>query len=53
MHRVFNCGIGLVLVVASDIASGVAARLAELGETALPIGKVERRGADAPGTIVV
>lgn len=53
MHRVFNCGIGFVLVVAGDIASAVAAKLAELGETAFLIGGVERRGSDAPGTIVV
>jgi len=53
MHRVFNCGIGLVLVVPGDIASAVVARLAELGENAFLIGSVERRGADAPGTIVV
>ena len=37
--RVFNCGIGMVLVV-SDPQAALAA-LAELGETAYPIGRVE------------
>ena len=53
MHRVFNCGIGLVLVVASEDADRAAARLFELGERAMVIGRVERRTRDSPGTIVV
>ena len=42
MHRVFNCGIGMVLVVTSDAAPAVVARLAQMGETAMVIGAVER-----------
>jgi phosphoribosylformylglycinamidine cyclo-ligase len=53
MRRVFNCGVGLILVVARDVASAVVARFAELGETAFVIGSVERRGGEEPGTIVV
>jgi phosphoribosylformylglycinamidine cyclo-ligase len=53
MHRVFNCGIGMVLVVPSDAAPAVLARLAQMGETAMVIGAVEPRAADAPGTVVV
>ena len=53
MHRVFNCGIGMVLVVASDAAPAVVARLAQMGETAMVIGAVEQRAADSPGTVVV
>ena len=53
MHRVFNCGVGLVLVVARDVAAAVVARLAELGETAFLIGSVERGDAAGPRTIVV
>jgi phosphoribosylformylglycinamidine cyclo-ligase len=46
MLRVFNCGIGMVLVVA-DPQAAVAA-LAELGETAFTIGRVE--AADGPAS---
>ena len=53
MYRVFNCGIGMVLVVPSDAAPAVLARLAQMGETAMVIGAVEPRAADAPGTVVV
>ncbi len=53
MHRVFNCGIGMVLVVASDAAPAVIARLGQLGETATLIGAVERSVTDAPSTVVV
>jgi phosphoribosylformylglycinamidine cyclo-ligase len=53
MHRVFNCGIGLVLVVEPGAAQIAIDRLTASGETACVIGAVERRRADAPGTIVV
>jgi phosphoribosylformylglycinamidine cyclo-ligase len=52
MHRVFNCGIGLVLVVARERAEAARERLEALGETAYLIGRVERRAAGGPGTIV-
>ncbi len=52
MHRVFNCGIGLVLVVDRDAAQSATDRLTELGETAYMIGAVEQRRPDAPGTVV-
>jgi phosphoribosylformylglycinamidine cyclo-ligase len=40
MLRVFNCGVGMVLVVAdADAAEGV---LAEMGETAVRLGRVAR-----------
>src|SRR5208282_6446205 len=42
MHRVFNCGIGLVLVVAARDAQATIARLEAQGETAYTIGRVER-----------
>ena len=52
MHRVFNCGIGLVLVVDRNAAQTAIDRLAALGETASIIGAVEQRKPGAPGTIV-
>jgi phosphoribosylformylglycinamidine cyclo-ligase len=53
MHRVFNCGIGLVLVVAPADADRAVARLRELGEHAYVIGRVVPRAPGAPGTVVV
>lgn len=42
MLRVFNCGVGLVLVVAPDVADRTTAMLAAAGETVFRIGSVER-----------
>jgi phosphoribosylformylglycinamidine cyclo-ligase len=42
MHRVFNCGIGLVLCVAPAHAARVRARLERLGETVYEIGAIEK-----------
>jgi phosphoribosylformylglycinamidine cyclo-ligase len=53
MHRVFNCGIGLVLVVDRDAAQATIDRLATLGEAAYVIGTVEQRKSGAPGTVVI
>ncbi len=41
MARVFNCGIGMVLVVGADAAGAAEAMLREAGETAFPIGTLE------------
>ncbi|MCO5118889.1 MAG: phosphoribosylformylglycinamidine cyclo-ligase [Burkholderiaceae bacterium] len=52
MHRVFNCGIGMVLVVAPDDADRAIARLEAGGETAWRIGEVlDRQAGDAPATV--
>ncbi|MDH5210080.1 MAG: phosphoribosylformylglycinamidine cyclo-ligase [Betaproteobacteria bacterium] len=42
MHRVFNCGIGMVLVVAAADAQRAATRLRALGEIVYEIGRVEK-----------
>jgi phosphoribosylformylglycinamidine cyclo-ligase len=52
MHRVFNCGIGFVLVVAADDAAAAIARLREVGETAYAIGTVVPRAPGEQGTVV-
>ncbi|MBX3647086.1 MAG: phosphoribosylformylglycinamidine cyclo-ligase [Rhodocyclaceae bacterium] len=52
MHRVFNCGIGMVVVVAQSQEEKALKLLREAGETAWSIGMICRRGADQPQTIV-
>ena len=48
MHRVFNCGIGMAVILAADIADQAQAELARLGETVYRIGEIrERRGGEA------
>ena len=41
MHRVFNCGIGMAVVVDEADADRALARLVELGETAWRIGRIK------------
>ena len=53
MHRVFNCGIGLIIVVAREDQAAALAQLQALGETAYAIGTVECRRPGAPATAVV
>jgi phosphoribosylformylglycinamidine cyclo-ligase len=53
MVRVFNCGIGMVLVVDRSAAQEAIDRLTALGESPYLIGTVEHRKTGAPGTIVV
>ncbi|MEQ1938675.1 phosphoribosylformylglycinamidine cyclo-ligase [Mesorhizobium sp. CN5-321] len=43
MMRTFNCGIGMVIVVASGQAAQVAAVLQEAGETVTPVGRIVPR----------
>ena len=52
MHRVFNCGIGMVLVVAERDAERAIERLRVAGETVSRIGVVERRPAGSAATVV-
>jgi phosphoribosylformylglycinamidine cyclo-ligase len=47
MHRVFNCGIGMVLVVDPSYANRAADHLRASGETVYEIGKIEQ-GTGAP-----
>ena len=51
MHRVFNCGIGMILVVSPTQVEAALERLAAAGESAYLIGSVEQRPG-APATVV-
>ncbi len=53
MHRVFNCGIGMVVVVAAEDADRTLRLLAAAGESAYRIGTVVPRTTGAPPTAVV
>lgn len=53
MHRVFNCGIGMVVVVEAAQADAIAATLREQGETVAHIGEIVRRQDGAAQTTVI
>jgi phosphoribosylformylglycinamidine cyclo-ligase len=48
MLRVFNCGIGMVLIVPADEASDILDRVQALGERAYRIGEIDVRSPDDP-----
>jgi phosphoribosylformylglycinamidine cyclo-ligase len=52
MARVFNCGIGMVIVVAPDRAEEATRLLTEHGETVHRIGKVVPRAEGGAGCVV-
>jgi phosphoribosylformylglycinamidine cyclo-ligase len=52
MHRVFNCGIGYVAVVAAADAAAAAEAFGAHGETCWQVGTIRSRDADEPGCIV-
>jgi phosphoribosylformylglycinamidine cyclo-ligase len=53
MHRVFNCGIGMVVVVAEEDVQRALHLLHAAGEMALEIGRIEARESGEAPTIVV
>jgi phosphoribosylformylglycinamidine cyclo-ligase len=53
MHRVFNCGIGMVIVIAPNDAPKAIAHLEASGETATVIGRIAARAAGDAPTIVI
>ena len=53
MHRVFNCGIGMVVVVARENVEQALKLLHAAGEMAVEIGMIEARGEGEAPTIVV
>jgi len=52
MHRTFNCGIGMVVVVAANDAERAMQSLSAAGETVYRIGSIEQRAAGQAQTIV-
>jgi phosphoribosylformylglycinamidine cyclo-ligase len=53
MHRTFNCGIGMTLVVAKEDAATALGLLTGLGVEAREVGQIVERSADEPQTVVV
>jgi phosphoribosylformylglycinamidine cyclo-ligase len=53
LYRVFNCGIGMVAVVAPGDAARALKTLAGAGETAWRIGRIERRRTNAAQVVIV
>ena len=53
MHGVFNCGIGMVVVVAPADAKRAMQKLRALGETVYQIGAIEKGPGGEPDCVVV
>ena len=52
MHRVFNCGIGMVVIVAAEHAERACALLNAAGESASRVGEIVARPDGAPATVL-
>ena len=53
MYRTFNCGIGMVLIVAPEIASAITHCLVEQGETVYRLGEIRTRMGEEQQTQIV
>jgi phosphoribosylformylglycinamidine cyclo-ligase len=53
MHRVFNCGIGMVVIVAQEEADAALAQLQAAGETVYRIGEIQERQPGQAQTVVL
>ena len=52
MYRTFNCGIGMVVIIAKEDADAVQAFLSKQGETVYRLGAVRERNGDEHQTQV-
>lgn len=52
MHRTFNCGIGMVVIVAAENAPAAIAQLSAAGETVYQLGTIRARVGDEEQTII-
>jgi phosphoribosylformylglycinamidine cyclo-ligase len=52
MHRVFNCGIGMIVIVAKEQADAAFAQLSAAGETVFRVGTIRERAGEEHQTIV-
>jgi phosphoribosylformylglycinamidine cyclo-ligase len=53
MHRVFNCGLGMVAIVAAEHAQRTIKALQREGETVFRIGEIRSRRGDEAQTVVI
>lgn len=53
MFRVFNCGIGMVAIVAADQAEGAMRCLKEAGETVYLMGEIKQRTPGQPAVVLI
>jgi phosphoribosylformylglycinamidine cyclo-ligase len=53
MYRVFNCGVGMVVVVGADDATAISQALAAQGETVYTLGLIQGCQATDAQTVVV
>lgn len=53
MYRVFNCGIGMVVIVAAEDAARAVDILTAAGETVHRLGRIEARRTGQPQTLIV
>ncbi len=53
MHRVFNCGIGMVVIVSKENAEAALAQLRAAGETVYQLGEIRARVGDEAQTVVL
>ncbi len=52
MYRVFNCGIGMVLILAEEFADTALMLLRSGGETAWHVGRIRPRNTNSPQTVI-
>ena len=53
LYRVFNCGVGMAVVVAPGDAARALRILKAAGETAWPIGRIVQRPRNGPQVVMV